>query len=40
VPRAKLVCGRVGDDIDGMVARLDKPSLRLLSGPTACMTAS
>jgi hypothetical protein len=33
VPRAKLACGRVGDDGDGMAVQLDKPALRLLSGP-------
>jgi hypothetical protein len=40
VPRAELVCGRVGDDVDRMVALPDRPALRLLSGPAACMTAS
>jgi hypothetical protein len=37
VPRAKLVCGRVGDDVDGMAAQPGRPALRLLSGPAACM---
>jgi hypothetical protein len=40
VPRAELACGRVGDDVDGMAAQPDRPALRLLSGPAACMTAS
>jgi hypothetical protein len=40
VPRSKLACGRVGDDVDGMAARPDRPALRLLLGPAACMTAS
>jgi hypothetical protein len=40
VPRAEFACGRVRDDVDGMVVRPDKPALRLLSGPAACMTAS
>jgi hypothetical protein len=40
VPRAKLACGRVGDDVDGMAAQLGRPVLRLLSGPAACMAAS
>jgi hypothetical protein len=40
VPQAKLACGRVGDDVDGMATRSDRPALRLLSGPAACMTAS
>jgi hypothetical protein len=40
VPRAKFVCGRVGDDVDRMVVQPDRPALRLLSGPAACMTAS
>jgi hypothetical protein len=40
VPRAELVCGRVGDDVDGMVVQPDRPTLRFLSGPAACMTAS
>jgi hypothetical protein len=39
VTRAELACGRVGDDIDGMVAQPDRLALRLLSGPAACMTA-
>jgi hypothetical protein len=33
VPRAKLACGRVGDDGDGMDVQLSRPALRLLSGP-------
>jgi hypothetical protein len=37
VPQAKLVCGRVGDDGDGMAVQPDIPSLRLLSGSAACM---
>jgi hypothetical protein len=40
VPRAELACGGVGDDVDGMVVQPDKPTLRLLSGLAACMTAS
>jgi hypothetical protein len=40
VHRAKLACGRVGDDVDGMAAQSDRPALRLLSGSAACMTAS
>jgi hypothetical protein len=40
VPRAKLACGRVGDDVHGMVVQPDKPALRFLLGPAACMTAS
>jgi hypothetical protein len=40
VPRAKLACGRVGDDVDGMVAQLGRPVLRLLSGLAACMAAN
>jgi hypothetical protein len=39
VPQAKLACGRVGDDVDGMVAQPDRLALRLLSGPAACMAA-
>jgi hypothetical protein len=35
VPRAKLACGGVGDDGDGMAVRLSKPALRLLAGPAA-----
>jgi hypothetical protein len=35
VPRAKLACGRVGDDGDGMAAQPGRPALRLLSGPAA-----
>jgi hypothetical protein len=37
VPRAKLACGRVGDDVDGMAVQTSKPTLRLLSGPAARM---
>jgi hypothetical protein len=37
VPRVKLGCGRVGDDVDGMVVQQGRPALRLLSGPAACM---
>jgi hypothetical protein len=37
VPRAKLACGRVGDDDDGMVVQPGRHALRLLSGPAACM---
>jgi hypothetical protein len=40
VPRAELACGRVGDDVNGMVVQPDRPALRLLSGPADCMTAS
>jgi hypothetical protein len=40
VPRAELTCGRVGDDVDGMVVQLDRPALRLLSRPAACMTVT
>jgi hypothetical protein len=40
VPRAEFACGRVGDDGDGMSAQPVRPALRLLSGSTACMTAS
>jgi hypothetical protein len=40
VPRAELACGRVRDNVDGMVVQPDIPALRLLSGPAACMTAS
>jgi hypothetical protein len=40
VLRAELACGRVGDDVDGMAVQPDRPALRLLSGPAACMTAS
>jgi hypothetical protein len=40
VPQAEIVCGRVRDDVDRMAAQPDRPALRLLSGPTACMTAS
>jgi hypothetical protein len=40
VPRAKLACGRVGDDVDGMAVQPDKPVLRPLSGPAAGMAAS
>jgi hypothetical protein len=37
VPRAKLACGRVGDDVDGMALQPGRPALRLLSRPAACM---
>jgi hypothetical protein len=37
VPRAKLACGRVGDDVDGMAVQPVRPALRLLSGPATCM---
>jgi hypothetical protein len=37
VPRAKLACGRVGDNVDGMAVQPGRPALRLLSGPAACM---
>jgi hypothetical protein len=40
VPRAELACGRVGDDVDVMVAQPGRPALRLLSGPAVCMAAS
>jgi hypothetical protein len=40
VPQVKLVCGRVGDDVDGMTVQPGRPALRLLSGPAACMAAS
>jgi hypothetical protein len=45
VPRAKLACGRVGDDGDGMAVQPGRPALRLLSGasclhgPPACVFA-
>jgi hypothetical protein len=32
VPRAKIACGSVGDDGDGMAAQPVRPALRLLSG--------
>jgi hypothetical protein len=35
VPWAELVCGRAGDDGDGMVVQLSRPALRLLSRPAA-----
>jgi hypothetical protein len=35
VPRAKLACGRVGDDGDGVAAHPSIPALRLLSRPAA-----
>jgi hypothetical protein len=38
VPRAKLPCGRVGDDVDGMAVQPIRPPLRLLSGPATCMS--
>jgi hypothetical protein len=37
---AKLACGRVGDNIDGMAVQPGRPALRILSGSAACMTAS
>jgi hypothetical protein len=37
VPQAKLACGRVGDDVDGMAVQPGRPALRLLAGPAACM---
>jgi hypothetical protein len=37
VPRAKLACGRVGDDVGGMAVQPGRPALRFLSGPDACM---
>jgi hypothetical protein len=37
VPRAKLACGRVGDDVDGTAVQPVIPVLRLLLGPAACM---
>jgi hypothetical protein len=37
VPRAKLACGRVGVDGDGMVVQPGRLALRLLSGSVACM---
>jgi hypothetical protein len=37
VPREKLTCGRVGNDVDGMAVQPVRPTLRLLSGPSACM---
>jgi hypothetical protein len=40
VPRAKLACGRVGDDGDVMAAQPVRPALRPLSGRAACMAAS
>jgi hypothetical protein len=40
VPPSKLACGRVGDDVDGMAVQPDRPAVRLLLGPAACMTAS
>jgi hypothetical protein len=33
VPQAKLECGRVGDDGDGMARQPGRPALRLLLGP-------
>jgi hypothetical protein len=30
----------VGDDVDGMAVQPDRPALRLLSRPAACMTAN
>jgi hypothetical protein len=40
VSQAKLACGRVGDDVDGMAVRSGRPALRLLTGPAACVAAS
>jgi hypothetical protein len=40
VPRAKLACGRVGDDGDGMAVQLSRPALRLLSGQLLASAAS
>jgi hypothetical protein len=40
VPRAKLACGRVGNDVDGMVVQPDRLALRLLSGPADAWAAS
>jgi hypothetical protein len=37
VPRAKLACGRVGDDVDGMAVQPGRPALRLLSRSVACI---
>jgi hypothetical protein len=37
VPRAKLACGKVGDDVDGTAVQPGRPALRLFSGPAACM---
>jgi hypothetical protein len=37
VSQAKLACGKVRDDVDGMAVQPGRPALRLLSGPTACM---
>jgi hypothetical protein len=31
VPRAKLACGRVGDDVDGMVVQPGRTALRMLA---------
>jgi hypothetical protein len=31
VPRAELVCRRVGDDGDGIAVQLSRPALRLMS---------
>jgi hypothetical protein len=36
VPQAKLACGKVGDDGDGMAVQLSRLALRLLSGPAVC----
>jgi hypothetical protein len=32
VPRAELACGKVGDDVDGMVAQPGRPALRFCHG--------
>jgi hypothetical protein len=37
VSRAKLACGKVGDDGDGTMVQQGRPALRLLSGLAACM---
>jgi hypothetical protein len=37
VSRAKLACGRVGDDGDGTTVQQGRTALRLLLGPAACM---
>jgi hypothetical protein len=37
VPQAQLACGSVEGDGDGMAVQLGRPTLRLLSGPAACM---
>jgi hypothetical protein len=37
VPWVKLVCGKVGGDVDGTTVQPGRPALRLLSVPAACM---